>query len=145
MTILFVCTGNTCRSPMAACMMKQLCQEAGLTDIRIISAGVDAWDGQPASQGARHAMESRGLSLADHRSQTVTQQLLNETDLVFCVSPRHGEALKHYFAHVPETASFSPAIADPFGGSDEVYRACAASMEAQLNVFVRQLKANQLP
>ena len=145
MTILFVCTGNTCRSPMAACMMKQLCQEAGLTDIRILSAGVDAWDGQPASQGAQHAMEHRGLSLADHRSQTVTQQLLDEADLVFCVSSRHGEALMHRFAHVPAMTSFSPAIADPYGCSDAVYKACAIAMEAQLNVFVRQLKANQLP
>jgi len=145
MTILFVCTGNTCRSPMAACMMKQLCQEAGLTDIHILSAGVDAWDGQPASHGAQHAMESRGLSLAEHRSQTVTQQLLDETDLVFCVSPRHGEALQYRFAHVSAMTCFSPAIADPFGGSDAVYEACAIAMETQLNVFVRQLKANQLP
>lgn len=145
MTILFVCTGNTCRSPMAACMMKQLCQESGLTDIRILSAGVDARDGQPASQGAQHAMESRGLSLAEHRSQTVTQQLLDETDLVFCVSPRHGEALQHCFARVPAMTCFSPAIADPFGGSDAVYEACAIAMETQLSVFVRQLKANQLP
>lgn len=140
MTILFVCTGNTCRSPMAACLMDALCKEHELHDVRCLSAGVSAWDGQPASAGAQHAMESRGLSLASHRSQSVTPALLNETDLVFCVSPRHEEALRYQFGALPASRCFSPAIPDPFGGPDAEYEACAAAMEAQLRDFVRQLR-----
>lgn len=141
MTILFVCTGNTCRSPMAACLMADLCRQHGLTDVQCLSAGVDAWDGQPASNGAQHAMEKRGMSLAAHRSQTVTQALLNQTDLVFCVSPRHGDALRYRFTHVPAIRCFQPAIPDPFGGSDAEYEACAAAMEVQLKAFAEQLCA----
>ena len=140
MTILFVCTGNTCRSPMAACLMNALCKEQNLSDVRCLSAGVSAWDGQPASAGAQHAMESRGLSLASHRSQSVTPALLNETDLVFCVSPRHEEALQYQFGALPASRCFSPAIPDPFGDPDAEYEACAAAMEAQLREFVRQLR-----
>ncbi|MBE5795413.1 MAG: low molecular weight protein arginine phosphatase [Clostridiales bacterium] len=139
MTILFVCTGNTCRSPMAACMMENLCRQHGVSEIRCLSAGVDAWDGQPASSGAQHAMQQRGLSLATHRSQTVTQELLNQTDLVFCVSPRHRDALQYRFAPVPPIHCFQPAIPDPFGGSDAEYELCAAAMEQQLKAFVQQL------
>ncbi len=139
MTILFVCTGNTCRSPMAACLMNHLCQKNGLTDVRAISAGVDAWDGQPASTGAQHAMSRRGLSLSQHRSQSVTQALLDSADLIFCVSRRHGEALIRRFDKVPPIRCFSPEIPDPFGGSDAIYEACAAAMEQQLTALLPKL------
>ena len=139
MTILFVCTGNTCRSPMAACLMDALCQEQNVPDVRCLSAGVNAWDGQPASTGAQHAMEKRSLSLSSHRSQSVTPSLLGETDLIFCVSPRHEEALRYQFGTLPACRCFSPAIPDPFGGSDAEYEACAAAMETQLRVFAQQL------
>lgn len=139
MNILFVCTGNTCRSPMAACLMDALCKEHNLPDVRCLSAGVSAWDGQPASTGAQHAMAKRGMSLATHRSQSVTPALLNETDLVFCVSPRHEEALRYQFGALPSCRCFSPAIPDPFGSSDAEYEACAVAMEAQLRDFVQQL------
>ncbi len=139
-TILFVCTGNTCRSPMAACMMNHLLQEAGLTQFRALSAGTDAWDGQMASTGASNAMKSRKLLLIEHRSQSVTQELLDQVQLVYCVSQRHADTLRRRFSKLPPVQCFSPAIPDPFGGTDEEYERCAAAMEVQLIALLEQLR-----
>ncbi|MBE5815576.1 MAG: low molecular weight protein arginine phosphatase [Clostridiales bacterium] len=141
-TVLFVCTGNTCRSPMAACMMNDLLAKAGREDIRAVSAGVAAFDGQPASPGAQHAMAKRGLSLADHRAQSVTQPLLNGCDHIFCMSPRHGAALAGAFALPVAVYSFSPAVSDPYGGSDAVYEACARELYEHLTGLLPLLTAD---
>lgn len=138
-TILFVCTGNTCRSPMAACLMNHLLQEAGLTDYRAASAGTEAWDGQLASGSAQRTMLRYKLPLAEHRSRTVTQELLDQVQLVFCVSQRHADTLARRFSHLPPVRCFSPAIPDPFGGSDEEYDHCAASMLPQLKALLDEL------
>lgn len=134
-TILFVCTGNTCRSPMAACMMERILQTVGLTGWKADSAGVAAWDGQPASAGAQNAMAAQGLSLAGHRSKGVTETLLHQAQLVVCVGPSHAAALTARFAHLPPVRCFDPAIPDPFGGTDAEYRACAAAMQPQLEAI----------
>ena len=139
-TILFVCTGNTCRSPMAACLMNHLLQEAGLTEYRAISAGTDAWDGQLASGGAQRTMLRYKLPLAEHRSRTVTQELLDQVQLVYCVSQRHADTLARRFSHLPPVRCFSPAIPDPFGGTDEEYARCAAAMKDQLAAFLEELR-----
>lgn len=131
-TILFVCTGNTCRSPMAACLMNRLLNEQGLTGWQAVSAGAAAFDGQPASQGALHAMERRGLSLAAHRSRTVTRHLLEEADLLVCISRRHLDMLASGFHSLPPSLAIHPGVPDPYGGSDREYEACARMLEELL-------------
>lgn len=138
-TILFVCTGNTCRSPMAACMMNSILKSAGRSDLIAISAGLSALPGEPASAGARHAMQAMGLELSAHASRPVTQALLAQAQLVVCVSPSHASALMSRFQSLPPVRSFSPAIPDPFGGSDEEYRACANAMLPQLKALAASL------
>lgn len=144
MTILFVCTGNTCRSPMAACLWNELCQGAERAGFRALSAGVNAPSGMGASDGARRAMERRGLTLTAHRSRPVTGELLDRVDLVVGMSERHIQSLKTRFpaAKVPMRA-FDPPIPDPYGGGDETYEATARELEPQLAALLHLLEAER--
>lgn len=128
--ILFVCTGNTCRSPMAECMFRALAGGGW----RIASAGIHALSGAPASAGARRAMQRRGLSLTAHRSQAVTSVLLSQMDLVIGMSESHIRQLRMMYpdCQTPMRAFDDPPISDPYGGDDAAYERAARDIERQL-------------
>lgn len=132
--ILFVCTGNTCRSPMAECMMNALLERRGINDIRALSAGICADAGAPASSGAKRAMLRRGLSLESHRSRPVTGALLESAGMVVCMSQSHLNALRARFPglQTPMRAFGDPPVSDPFGGDDAAYERAARDIERQL-------------
>ena len=128
MNILFVCTGNTCRSPIAAALFNKIALEKDL-DGRIESAGIFAMDGAPASAGAHHAMKKYGIDLEEHRAKSITPELLKQCDLVLTMTEGHKAQLLPYAEGkvftLLEYAGLPGDIADPFGGSNEVYDACA--------------------
>ncbi|MEG2701012.1 MAG: hypothetical protein RSA65_00255 [Clostridia bacterium] len=132
-TILFVCTGNTCRSPMAACMMNALCKKQKYAEVCALSAGLRTLSDAPASEGARLAMEKRGLSLAEHHAQPVTQRLLRDVSLVVGMSQAHIAAIKKLYPSVTvPMRAFAPPIPDPYGCDPGVYEQAAQAMEKQL-------------
>ena len=133
-TILFVCTGNTCRSPMAACMLNALAAEEGVCDLQAMSAGVSAEEGAPASVGALRAMARRGLSLESHLSRPVSRKLLEAATLVMCMGQHHVAAIRHRFPGIatPVRAFDDPPISDPFGGDDAAYERAARDIARQL-------------
>lgn len=141
-TILFVCSGNTCRSPMAQCLLNATLQARGMADICAISAGLYAQSGAPASLGARRTMLRRGLSLAGHRSQPVTAALLMRAALVVGMSDSHIQALHAAFpaCRAPMTAFASPPISDPYGGTDADYERAARDIECQLPTLWQRLE-----
>src|SRR5260221_9793897 len=94
MKLLFVCTGNICRSPMAAAIARSEIARAGYSDIEVASAGSAAISGGSATREAAMVAEENGLSLADHRAQPLTPQLLAATDLVVGMEPEHVERAK---------------------------------------------------
>ncbi len=102
-SILFVCTANICRSPMAAALFKQKlemeCQSnpAISQDWRIESAGTWAREGEPAAGGSQKAMLKRGLNLRDHRSRSVSLDLLRSFNLILVMEQGHKEALRTEF------------------------------------------------
>lgn len=131
MRLLFVCSGNTCRSPMAAALAEKYCGENGMP-AEIKSAGTGAFPGMPASEGAAAAMKSRGLDLSGHRSKPVTRELLDWADFVIPMTPCHAQALLAAGCKPEKLRAFPEPVPDPFGGNTEVYEACAARMDALL-------------
>jgi len=124
MNILFVCTGNTCRSPMAAAIMNKLAVENGL-DVRIESAGLFAAEGEPASPEAIEALKKYDIDLSDHRSQQITPELIEKSDLIITMTEAHKLVLqdvaKEKTVTVCELAGLDDEIDDPFGGDLEDY------------------------
>ena len=142
MRILFVCTGNTCRSPMA----EAICQHY-LPDAEVISAGVGAVPGLTASIGAIDAMQQLGLNLDHHRSRALSSYLLADVDLVLCMGQSHKQvilqALPEYADKVFTLAEYvgeTGDIADPWGGDAEEYQACAAQIEDLIKKLAERLE-----
>lgn len=128
MNYLFVCTGNTCRSPMAHCLMERLTGE------KCQSAGLFAADGQPASRGAQNAMTALGLDLSGHRSQAVTTDLILWADKVFCMTDGHLATLRQIFPQFQSKFHvFDPPVPDPYGGDDALYQMTALALWDQLS------------
>ncbi len=137
--VLFVCTGNTCRSPLAAALFRALCAERGLQTI-VSSAGLAACAGGSASANMQAIATELGLSLTEHRSQNVTPALLAANDLVVCLAASHALALEDSVE--PERLRIlGGGIADPYGGGLEAYRACAAEIRRALPPLLAELRA----
>ena len=125
MKILFVCTGNTCRSPMAQVMAAKLWG----ADYEVISAGLMAMPSSPASNHAVSAMKNRQLDLSSHRAQMVTDKLIEEAELILTMTESHKEALvqvaKDKVYTLGEYAGQRISISDPYGGDLRIYNKCA--------------------
>jgi len=142
--IIFVCTGNTCRSPMAAALATSLLTNAGI-NATVISAGVGAWGGEPASKNAVTVMKAQGLDLEAHRSQPTTRELLESATLVLTMTRGH---LTHVSGMCPTVKAFTLGeyagcgsdISDPFGGNEELYRTCGAQIKALLESCIAKFR-----
>src|SRR2546426_12389755 len=86
--VLFVCTGNICRSPLAASLLERALKERGI-EATVTSAGTGAWDGAPASEGAYLVALERGLDLSNHRARLLTRELVEEADLILTMARHH--------------------------------------------------------
>ncbi len=157
LVVLLVCTGNTCRSPMAqALFVRQIAQRLNLapTDLEsqgvlVLSAGVAAGAGYPASTEAIRVMGERSLDLTQHASRPLTDVLVRFADLILTMTPSHRGAIVSQW---PEAATKTfllrhdgQDIADPIGGSEELYALCADQLDAQIPGWLDRLDFETRP
>ncbi len=142
--ILLVCTGNMCRSPMAAGLARQiLADRIGCTPddldahgFQIASAGTASGGGAGASDNAVRVMADRGIDLTRHRTRPMTVDALGQADYIWVMTRgHHAAAIRCLPQAAPKVSLVDPAgrdVADPIGGDMEVYRACARHLEQAL-------------
>jgi protein-tyrosine-phosphatase len=136
-TILFVCTGNICRSPMAMGFLREKLRKAGLEgEYRVRSAGVWGLEAQPPSAYAREIMAQRGIDISDHRSHDLTPEDVEGANLILTMERGQAEAIglelpqhAHKVHLLSEMAGRYYDIRDPYGGPLYEYRQCAAEIE----------------
>ncbi|UFJ43379.1 low molecular weight protein arginine phosphatase [Brevibacillus humidisoli] len=142
MRILFVCTGNTCRSPMAEALLRDKLK--GVAGVEIKSAGVAAFDGEKASENTLLALEQRGIQL-QHSAQRLTGDLMKWADLVLTMTRGHKQVICDLYPdRVDKVFTLKQYVgwrgdedvADPYGGSLEMYTICAD----ELNQLLEELR-----
>src|SRR5205823_5479759 len=128
--ILFVCTGNVCRSPMAEGIFRHAVKGRG--DFRVLSAGVGAIEGQPPSAHAVQALAELGIDISQQRSRMLTAELVNQADFIFGMTHGHVDAINLLYPQAAEKTFllrefdetldiYEKDIPDPIGGSYDVY------------------------
>lgn len=141
--ILLVCTGNTCRSPLAEVMARAILKERGLNSTwQVASAGLAASARAPASDLSLRVAARRGLDLQPHRSQPITEELLLGCDIILTMTAAHRDALMLSIdggEGLVRTLGGDSDVPDPFGADEQVYEACAVSIEDHLKKFVEEL------
>jgi protein-tyrosine phosphatase len=132
--LLFVCTGNICRSPMAEGIMKVLLPPASGCHIMVCSAGTRAADGLPAEPGAVRAARELGADIGGHRSRSIDGSLIARADLILVMERQQARFIRSAAQVAPDALRLlgefaggegTPEIPDPYGGSFGVYRHCA--------------------
>jgi protein-tyrosine phosphatase len=149
--LLFVCSGNTCRSPLAEALAQRELGTLGWR-VEVRSAGVSALSGTPASSGSLGAAQRHGLDLSGHRSREVDEQLIDWADLILVMSPSHlvrlaqlggagKAALLDAFAQGEEGGEdVGGGVPDPFGGDDDAYEETYRTLEELVDKALRRLE-----
>lgn len=130
--LLFVCTGNTCRSPMAEVIARSKVEERGWQGVEVRSAGVGAFPGAGPSGGGVRAAAAHGLDLSGHRATLLTRREVEWADLILTMSPTHLERVRELgggdraallASYAGTTGPREPgSVPDPIGGTDDEYR-----------------------
>ena len=147
--VLLVCSGNSCRSPLAAAMLAaRLAQDPLFRDTSVMSAGTSAWDGSPDSEGSYLVALERGLDLGDHRARMLTPELVQQVDRILTMTEAQVQRVADLGGgnKTATITAYAGAVAgprdvpDPFGGDVSGYRRAAEMLDALMDDVVARLR-----
>ena len=152
-TILFICTGNVCRSPMAEALFRRAA--AGRGEFRVFSAGLGAVDGQPPTAHSVEAMRELGIDISGQRSRMLTTDLVREADYIFGMTHSHVDTIALLYPPAAEKTfllrefddtleEFEKDISDPIGGSYEVYENCRDQIEQGIASLLKFMEQHEI-
>ena len=131
MNIVFVCTGNTCRSPMAEGFFKQKTKSF---NVNVSSCGINALSGDEASINAINVMQQKGIDISFHRSRKINQYIIDDANYIVCLSSSHYDTLFPYAKD--KLILLDNDIPDPYMGSEAEYLQCADSIESEIEKLI---------
>ena len=137
MKVLFVCTGNTCRSPMAQGIAKNLFPQN-----EFLSAGIFAKDNSPASENAVIAMKNMGIDISEHKARQITKQLINEVDFIVPMTDNHLYTLLQAGVDKNKIKLCSTPVRDPFGQSLKAYEQTAKILKENIQKLIDEKSDN---
>ncbi len=143
--VMFVCAGNTCRSPMAEYALKHALKKEGVKDVKVTSAGLSAREGDCMNEKAKLALKGRGVVVRKFASKRVTSELARKQNAVICMSKAQKQAFlgfKNVYS-ISELSSIAD-IADPFGQSQEVYNKTLEDIFVACEQICELLKSESL-
>jgi len=146
--ILLVCTGNTCRSPLAEALLRTKLAERGVDAVEVSSAGTGAWDGAPASEGAYLVALEHGLDLSAHRARLLNRELAASADLILTMARHHRARVEqlgatgkaHLLGEYAGRTGPAAEVRDPFGGDLQGYRETYEELDQLLDAVVVRLE-----
>lgn len=151
MRLLFVCTGNTCRSPLAEGIAKRLIADRRLTDLEASSAGTSAWPDAPASDGSLLVALEHGIDLGEHRARQLSPEIVFNSDLIFAMGPHHLDRVEALggtdrswllTAYANNSPTGMP-VSDPFGGDLDIYRATYDELEREIGAILDRVEVER--
>lgn len=151
MKIMFICTGNICRSAMAHKLMEKKLQDIGKKDIEVYSCGIFAEDGDGSTYNAIEAMKEYNVDLTKHRATNIRNSEIKEMDLILCATQSHKFTVIQMYPELKnkvytmkeyiqdEKSNEDIDIRDPWGYDIEIYRFCAAEIDKCLDKLIEKL------
>jgi protein-tyrosine-phosphatase len=148
--VLLVCTGNTCRTPMAEGILKALLTAQGISNIQVESAGVGAVDKMPATHFAVDVARHWGIDISGHRARQINRTIVDEADLILAMSPEHvmsitrknPDAAKKTYLIKAFPEAYAPSqegVADPIGGTLNDYHQTFLELDEILRRIIKKI------
>ena len=135
--IMFICSGNTCRSPLAEGLFKKYLADKNITDIEVSSAGVSVFPGDEISVNSALVAMNRGINISLHRARKLNSQHIVETDLFVCMTESHSAIISK---HCDSSKIMTLNVPDPYGQSIEKYEECAKQIESKFPEILERIQ-----